>query len=599
MIKFKSSIKKSTTIKSAICFFIFYIITMASLTFILAENNKKNLRSECNNNIIRMKNRLDEIMTYKTDTYRMCDLNTSMIQTLQEMNRNHVYVSYKVADENENVICNTRSVIGSGYQNNNKYIFIDKYISEKQMKQITQNLSDGNGFNFSYRGFINDYEIIPKEMQIKIDDKKQLDFDFHNNDLYNTEIITHSGYSYGIYESCGYKNYNQKILKRYNEVKSYTDNEIQSNLKLVLNMLSYSCIDKSTFTKVIIQNNFIISDYKDNETVYFVAYSYMFFPYEIAINQLIPLYIFSFIILLILISVLSINLTKWIVSPILSLNNTANRIANGETLVSYKIGNNRKDEIGQLSNSLDNMSNKLNISMKMLEDDIEYRKNAEQSRRDLTNAIAHELKTPLGIIRGYCEGLKENINEDKKDYYLDVIIDETAQIDKMVLEMLNLSKLEANAYTLKKEPISLKAITDNEIERYKKLFEEKNIKIDLMYQDDGKIDADKTGLTYVISNFISNAIKHTPFGLSIKIQVESDNGKINFTIENEGENIPDDKLIKIWDSFYKVDDSRERNDGGTGLGLSIAKNYLFLHQAQFGCENTENGVRFWFSIDKK
>ena len=184
-----------------------------------------------------------------------------------------------------------------------------------------------------------------------------------------------------------------------------------------------------------------------------------------------------------------------------------------------------------------------------------------------------------------------------KDYYLDVIIDETEQMDKMVLEMLNLSKLEANAYKLKLEQFSLKDMVLKKIDRYKNILEEKQINISIKCNEDYKITADMTSFEQIISNFISNAINHTPVGKAIKINIENVKNDVLFSIENNGEHIPQDQISKIWDSFYKVDNSRERKNGGTGLGLAIAKNRLRLHNATYGCENIADGVRFWFSVN--
>ena len=177
-----------------------------------------------------------------------------------------------------------------------------------------------------------------------------------------------------------------------------------------------------------------------------------------------------------------------------------------------------------------------------------------------------------------------------------MIIDETEQMDKMVLEMLNLSKLEANAYKLKLEQFSLKDLVVKKIERFKNILDEKQINMNFICDEDYKIIADLTSFEQIISNFISNAINHTPVGKNIKILIESENNKVLFSIENQGEHIPQEKISKIWDSFYKIDSSRERTNGGTGLGLAIAKNHLKLHNAQYGCENTDDGVEFWFRV---
>lgn len=216
----------------------------------------------------------------------------------------------------------------------------------------------------------------------------------------------------------------------------------------------------------------------------------------------------------------------------------------------------------------------------------------EKNRRELTSAIAHELKTPLGIIRTYGEGLKEKIAEDKKDHYLDIIIDETYRMDKMVLEMLDLSKLEAKAYKLKRELFCVNDLVEKIIKKNEKLFNDKNIYVN--YESDKKynLNADYTRMEQVVDNLISNAIYHTAESKIINVKLKDE----TISIENEGEHIQKDKINLIWDTFYRIDNSRDRSERRTGMGLAIVKNILQLHNMDFGVENTSQGVRFWFKI---
>ncbi|WP_288326792.1 cell wall metabolism sensor histidine kinase WalK, partial [uncultured Clostridium sp.] len=214
----------------------------------------------------------------------------------------------------------------------------------------------------------------------------------------------------------------------------------------------------------------------------------------------------------------------------------------------------------------------------------------EKNRRELTSSIAHELKTPLGIIKAYSESIKENVSERKRDYYLDVIIDETDKMDKLVLEMLDLSKLESRAYELKKEAFCINELFSKILKKNEKLLNDKNIKINYKSDEIYEIEGDYFRLEQVIDNLLSNAMNHA----KEKINITIENRVV--TIENDGEHISEDKINLIWDMFYKEDESRERSERRSGIGLAIVKNILELHNMEFGALNTEFGVKFWFKI---
>lgn len=214
----------------------------------------------------------------------------------------------------------------------------------------------------------------------------------------------------------------------------------------------------------------------------------------------------------------------------------------------------------------------------------------EKNRRELTSSMAHELKIPLVIIRSYGESIKENISESKKDYYLDVIIDETDRMDKLVLEMLDLSKLEDNAYKLKNETFCINELFSKILKKNEKLLKDKKIKINYKSDEIYKIYGDYFRIEQVIDNLLSNAMHHAKESININIEDRI------ISIENDGEHISKDKTNLIWDMFYKEDGSRERSERRSGIGLAIVKNILELHNMEFGVLNTEFGVEFWFEI---
>lgn len=216
----------------------------------------------------------------------------------------------------------------------------------------------------------------------------------------------------------------------------------------------------------------------------------------------------------------------------------------------------------------------------------------EKNRRAFIDAVAHELKTPLAMIQAYSEGLKERIAEEKREAYLEVIIDETAKMNELILEMLELTKLENGAYILKLETFFMKKLIEEVVQAKGRLIEDKQITILMKIDEESEVTADYRCMEQVVSNLLLNAIQHTDIGGTIWISLVE--GKVE--IENKGAPIPEDKLKLIWNVFYKVEEINNRSGEGSGLGLSIVKNMLELHKLSFGVENTEEGVKFWFNL---
>lgn len=217
---------------------------------------------------------------------------------------------------------------------------------------------------------------------------------------------------------------------------------------------------------------------------------------------------------------------------------------------------------------------------------LKYAEDAERSRRDMTSAIAHELKTPLAVLSSYTEALQENIDPTKQGHYLSVIREEAEKMDQMVLELLDLSRLEAGRYKLDRQYFDLKDLTEEILQPLMPQIEEKQILIKwnvhtvLFY-------GDRKRFGQVVENFLTNAIRHTPEGGTIVIRI---GGEQTFSVENTGAQLPPDQLTKVWEAFWQGDASRQQK--GTGLGLAICKTILELHGGSCKAENTPNGVNF-------
>lgn len=231
--------------------------------------------------------------------------------------------------------------------------------------------------------------------------------------------------------------------------------------------------------------------------------------------------------------------------------------------------------------------NRLNVAL-------DYARNAEENRRRMTSAIAHELKTPLAVIHSYAEGLQTGIAQEKTDKYLSVILDETEQMDDLVLQMLELSRLEAGKVRLQTEGFSLETMTQSIFEKLSLALEAKQLQLSLRFGSGTAVTADPLRIQQVITNFATNAIKYTPQGGNIWVHAFCDRGQAHFRIANDCTPLSQEQLDRIWDSFYRADDARSGD--GTGLGLAIAKNIITLHGGSCSAEKTKTGVEFRFQI---
>ena len=225
---------------------------------------------------------------------------------------------------------------------------------------------------------------------------------------------------------------------------------------------------------------------------------------------------------------------------------------------------------------------------------LQFAHSAEANRRKMTSNIAHELKTPLAVIHGYAEGLQAHIAEDKRDKYIDVILSETERMDAMVLEMLDLSRLEAGKVKLARDDFSLTETAGSVLARLELAIKAKELTICFDTSQTHMVTADESRISQVVENFLSNAVKYTPVGGTIEIHIRREREKTVFSVENTCEKLSQDALNHVWDTFYRTDDAR--SGGGTGLGLAIAKEIVELHGGRCNAYNTKTGVLFRFAL---
>ena len=308
--------------------------------------------------------------------------------------------------------------------------------------------------------------------------------------------------------------------------------------------------------------------------------------------------------------VLSIVLILWIsnkiTKPIKELTDLSKKMADLNFGVKYTSGGD--NEIGQLGSHFNTMSETLETVISELKTannellkDNERKTQIDEMRKEFLSNVSHELKTPIALIQGYAEGLKECINDDaeSRDFYCEVIMDEAGKMNQMVKKLLTLNQLEFGADTVNMERFDIVTLIRGVILSASILAQQKGAKI--IFQEKGPIYVwgDEFKVEEVVTNYVSNALNHVDFDRMIEVKVVTGEGKARISVFNTGRPIPEEDLDKIWIKFYKVDKARTREYGGSGIGLSIVKAIIDSFHQQCGAINYENGVEFWFTLDAK
>ncbi|MGG4454591.1 ATP-binding protein [Brevibacillus porteri] len=321
------------------------------------------------------------------------------------------------------------------------------------------------------------------------------------------------------------------------------------------------------------------------------------------IGNLNQYYIILFVFTMIIVIMIAIIISKTLSKPLVKMSAIANQIANQNFSEKYIVKS--KDELGQMGEALNKISTNLEQKItdlvyanEQLAQDYEIQMKLKEKEKEFVANVSHELKTPLTVINGYIKGIKNGVYEGNQLKYYDAILDEVDSMTEMIQEMLDISRLESPNYQLTESTFDLWHIFLKVYDKFKAMADEKGLKVLFEIDEEAYVWGDIKRIEQVITNLFVNAVKYTPKQSHININIINNKSisKYTFKIENENTHISDEEIERIWDPFYRIEKSRNKEFGGTGLGLTVVMNILDLHHSSYGVNNTQMGVEFYFDL---
>lgn len=298
---------------------------------------------------------------------------------------------------------------------------------------------------------------------------------------------------------------------------------------------------------------------------------------------------------LLLVVLASLYFSRRIAAPLLRMDAMTQKMARLD--FSEKIPVRTEDEIGSLSRNINRLSDMLHEHIDRLEQDIEREKRLEQTRKEFIAGVSHELKTPLSVMEGCLYILKDKADSPRRDYYFAAMEDEVQKMNLLVNDMLELARYESGMYKMTMDSFRMDEVLERICAKLAPGIAAKQIRLHT-HLAPVEVVANRHRIEQVIVNFLTNAIRYTPEKGEIMVSVAEEENSVKVLVENNGVHIPPEQLERIWDRFYRGEQSRHRSTGGTGLGLAISRQILELHGAPYGVRNTGQGVLFYFELKK-
>lgn len=325
---------------------------------------------------------------------------------------------------------------------------------------------------------------------------------------------------------------------------------------------------------------------------------------EYTMNIVTRVFVYISIGIILFCSIFVLAMSNVFVAPLKTLCQIARKITRLEFDTKVPVYTN--DEIGELGTCMNEMSNKLEYTISELkkanielEKDIKNKNEIDEMRKEFLSHVSHELKTPIALIQGYAEGLKDSVIDDQEsmDFYTDVIVDESHKMNELVRKLLTLNEIEFGNNKLRIEQFELTEFIRDIIAAKSILLADSGSEIVFEETESVYVWADEFMIEEVFTNYLTNAIHYVSENGLIKVHYEMIDNNVRVCVFNEGNHIPKEDIEKLFIKFYKVDKARTREYGGNGIGLSIVAATMEAHGKKYGVRNVENGVEFYFDLD--
>ena len=304
-------------------------------------------------------------------------------------------------------------------------------------------------------------------------------------------------------------------------------------------------------------------------------------------------------------SLLTYFVSRSITDPILKLQAISKRMTELNFDVKYEPT--EENEIDQLGMNMNELSETLEKTIEQLKDannelqtDLARKEEIDRMRTDFLSNVSHELKTPIALIQGYAEGLRDCVSdEESREFYCDVIMDEADKMNRMVRKLLTLNQIEFGQHEIEIKRFDVTELIGGVLDSMRLMLEQNDIHMHFEHTSPVWVWADEYKIEEVLTNYLSNAVNHIDGTRDIFVTVGRGADSVRVAVRNTGRQIPEEDLDKVWDKFYKVDKSHSREYGGSGIGLSIVAAIITAHHQQYGVMNHSDGVEFWFTLDAK
>ena len=314
--------------------------------------------------------------------------------------------------------------------------------------------------------------------------------------------------------------------------------------------------------------------------MYIIMLNMIYTPLGSMVKTLNIQFVWIAIILLLGALTLSAIISYRISKPLVKMNDSAKQLAAGNYQADFS-GEGFK-EVVELGDTLNYASAELS--------------KADNLQKDLLANISHDLRTPLTMITGYSEVMRDIPGENTAEN-VQVIIDESTRLTELVNDLLDLSKIQAGTVRFEKTVFDLTETVQSTMQRYRKLTHHDGFRIEFFSDENVLIEADRTRMLQVVYNLINNALNYSGDDKLVQVRQTVANGKVRISVTDYGEGIAQEDIPQIWDRYYKVDKAHKRAVIGTGLGLSIVKGILEAHNAAYGVESEVGaGSTFWFEL---